>query len=839
MAAAAIALIATVYVFYVTVFEQIISQNQGYFYAVIFGFILLILFLLCNLFTKLIAISGGGQRSSYRRLVILIGLIVIAGLFLVTRMRYSTLLSPQEFPVYRGAVAMAEGMYSQSLDLVESACANPGQYLYSFILSIIFRFTGPGVKPFLWTNAFFIVLCGFLTYKIVTTFTNQMCGLFAAILCAFVPSQTFAVYSFTSEPMVAAIFLGAVLALISLYSYNKRVKEMDDYGDEGDRNLAGIIFTIVGALLIGLLLFVEPFMIIPVILLVVAAFFGRNDKALHILLAFAAGLVLFFLLCFVKSIHMNVDFGKVMKGEISAFDPMTDYNSGQVSEFGDVYHSFNVELSSTDRNITGNYVFITDGSGAGAYSEMSASWVVVLNQIMYMFVLMMSISCMILAVKEQKDYVVTISILIIGAFLMLFFQQNRDDQQFLFITVFIIASSTGIHYLYLDHHPELKVSINALDALEKTGRKEMAAATRSNLINAAQMTEADFVRRAKALIFVGNDEDLYMQIKNQEHEMSGKGYKRPERAALEESFDDYDEDFFLDKEDDAGAVSVTTVAPSGIRQTSGGDELYQPNAEMHEAANDAYNNSNIPAWKRPEKFGDDEMFDEDEPDIDKAHSEFDGRDALMASEGLTTGDPAPVVEKIKRNTKRLDIKPSKETAAPAKDSVSDSGSLLDEHEEELLKRAIADAEKISTPIAEEETIEPENVKSGRFKKEKIKKEKVKKEKTRKEKSTGQLQTVAASSGTAAGGRAVRRIKTVGSSSAQTVSIPADAAVKHPVNTSVPVSEEPAPSQPLPNPLPVPKKKAHKAMDYDQKPKAKNEDDWDFDYDTGADDDWDV
>ena len=109
MASAAIAILSTVYVFYITVFEQVIIQNQGFFYAVIFGFILLVLFLLCNLFTKLIAISGSEQRSSYRRLIIAIGLVIIAVVFLSSRMRYSTQLSPIDHYVYKGAVAMVEG----------------------------------------------------------------------------------------------------------------------------------------------------------------------------------------------------------------------------------------------------------------------------------------------------------------------------------------------------------------------------------------------------------------------------------------------------------------------------------------------------------------------------------------------------------------------------------------------------------------------------------------------------------------------------------------------------------------------------------------------------------
>ncbi len=785
MAAAAIALISTVYVFYITVFEQIINQNQGYFYAVIFGFILLVLFLICNLFTKLVAISVGEQRSSYRKLVITIALVVIASLFLVTRMRYSTLLSPVDCNVYKGAVAMLDGTYSQSHDIIDAAIANPGHYLYSLLLSLIFRFAEPGARPVLWVNAFFIVLSGFLTYKIVRTFTNQMCGLFAAALCALVPSQTFAVYSFSSEPMVAAIFLGAVLSLISLYSYNKRVKEKADAGLD-DTDVASLVFTIVGSILIGLLLFVEPFMIIPFALMVLVAYFTKKPKALMMLVSFAAGILIMVFLCYAKSVHMEVDFGRVITGQVSAFDPTTDFNSGIEAEFPDVFASFNSELSSTDKNITQNYMFISDSTGAGAYTEMSAAWVVILNQIMYMFVLMMTISCVILAVKEQKDYVITISMLIVSAVLMLLFQQNRDNQKFLFITVFIIASSTGIHYLYLDHHPELKVGINALDALEKTGRKEIAAATRSNLKNAAQMTEADFMKRAKALIFVGNDEELYHQIKMEEHEKASLvESRRPQRE--EGALDDYDEDFFLDKEDDSVLnVKVTAVAPSGIRQSVEAEaSAYEPNAEMHESASAAYENTSVPAWKRPEKFGDERMFDEDEIELDKAHSSFDGREALTASAGITTNEPAPEVEKIKRNSKKIAL--TKETANPRVPAPTE-----------------ADMPKPVARAARHEEVPAPDADNG-------------------SKSKSKKMVASAPRNTMAGGKAVRRIKTVGPAGSAAVSVTQQAPIP--------------PSAPLPNPLPTPAKKDHVPMDYDRK--VGSDDDWDYDYNvTGGDDDWD-
>ena len=809
MASAAIAILSTVYVFYITVFEQVISQNQGFFYAVIFGFILLVLFLLCNLFTKLIAISGSEQRSPYRRLIVVMGLIIIAVVFLSSRMRYSTQLSLVDHYVYRGAVAMVEGTYAQSHDVTDAAIANPGQYLYSFILSIVFRIVGPGSTPILWVNAFFIVLSGFLTYKIVKTFTNQMCGLFAALLCAIIPSQTFAVYSFSSEPVVAAVFLGAVLSLISLYSYNKRLKEMEDYGDDIGKDYASIIFTVVGSILLGLLIFVEPFMIIPFTLMVLVAYFTRKPKALAMLTSLAVGIVLMFLLCFVKSAHMGVDFGKVMTGEIAAFDPSTDYNSGEVSEFKDVFHKFNEELSSTDENIDNNFRFIYDNNNYGVYTELNISWVILLNQIMYMFVLMMTISCVILAVKEQKDYVITISMLILSSVLMLFFQQNRDDQKFLFISVFIIATATGLHYLYLDHHPELKVSTNALDALEKTGRKEIAAATRTNLRNAAQMTEADFVRRAKALIFVGNDEELYRQIKEEEHEdaLSLEG----RRVQKEADFDDYDEDFFLDSEDNSDLkVKVTAVAPSGIRQSVGEDsDAYEPNAAMHESANAAYSNTSVPAWKRPEKFGDEEMFDEDEIELDKAHSTFDGREALQTSAGITTSEPAPVVEKIKRPSKKVVVSktPKPEPDLPVDDKLPDFLNF-DNEKEDVLPEPVAEV------ISESES-------AGRGKK-------AKKEKARKEKAVKSFAAPAKS--TMSDGKAVRRIKTVGAGAAASKTVNAAAAKK---------VESIAPSQPIPNPLPTPKKKEHKPLDYDNKNKKADEDDWDYDYDTDDDDDWDV
>jgi hypothetical protein len=188
---------------------------------------------------------------------------------------------------------------------------------------------------------------------------------------------------------------------------------------------------------------------------------------------------------------------------------------------------------------------------------------------------------------------------------------------------------------------------------------------------------------------------------------------------------------------------------------------------MHESASAAYKNPSVPAWKAPEKFGDEEMFDEDDVELDKAHSTFEGRDALKANAGITTSEPEPEVQKIKRDGKT--VKKAKTTAPVATNTVS-------------------------------------------------------------------------------GGKAVRRIKNVGTGKVTTTQAAAPARPKPaPEAAPLPKTDKkkaaaPAPvrkGEPIPNPLPLPAKKAHKPMDYDEKIKKNADDDWDFDYDIDDNDDWDV
>lgn len=654
----ALALIFTVFVFYNTVLNQIISQNQGYFYALIFGLILLISFVICNLFTKLIAISDNYYDELTIRVAVIGILVVLSALFLLVRMRYSTSVSPNEFPCYKIATALINDTFVQSQDLVNDAMYNPGHFLYALILSLFINIFGEGSRLVLWINAVFIIGCAILIYNIVAKLSDRVCGIFAAALMLLMPSQTFSVYSVSPEPLITAICLGCILVFVYLFSIDSEsLDEIDD--EEGIINTATLrgmplIMTFVAAFLAGLMILVEPVMVIFVALLAITGFALKKTAAFNILISFVAGVVIFALLCFAKTGLTGLDIGETIAGEMSAFDACVNQTSGNEDDFSTVFDKFCSDISSSEESVSDNYYFIVKSSGENVYSDLNGSWIIILNQILFMFTLLMTLSCVVLSVKEKQENSSIIYSALVGSLAAMFFSQNRDKRGYLFVELLVIASSIGIHYLYLDHHPEEIVTLNPLDALEKTGRKEIAAATRSNLQAARSMEEEEFTKRAEALIFLDSDEDLYNEIKKEEHRklMTKDGHGN----VLDDTFDDYDDDFFLDSEDDSSEdVTVISVAPSGTTERKGKDaEAYEINANMHAAAK--LNKAKIPVWKVKNNSYDNEDFDDDDKESSKSNEPEDEPNVTKINRASRSA--------VKTEKEPKSIKPSKEPKSP-------------------------------------------------------------------------------------------------------------------------------------------------------------------------------
>lgn len=629
-----ITLIVSTYVLYETVFEQIISQSQGYFYAGVFGFILLLVFLLCNLFTKLIATSTTIQNSLAWRITAIVILGFICLIFIVTRMRYTSSLSGVESYVYRAALSISDGSLYQNKELVKDCLANSGNFSYAILISLIFQIFGESSNAFILTNVIIYALCTVLIYRITMLISDRLCGLVAALISIIIPAQTFNVYTYDSNPLfslIVLLFIDVIIHLFSVFDGSDKVKI--------------IIYTVFAGVLTGFLLHIEFVMIIFAVFLVLAAFITKREHSLNILIGIAAGLFVFALLSFVKSVITEEDYGTVIAESVASFDPTFDISEGATLTGDEIYSRFVEAIAIQDDNIESTYFFLYNSDGQAAFTELFKSWVLVENQLIYMFLLIMLISCSIIALKENFIEIIPFNLFFICSVLQLFFSQCRDLNRHYFISMLVVLTGISLHYLYLNHHPEQKTLISTLDAIEQTGRENTVKPVKQTVAT-KELTEEDFVKRARALVFIGNDEDLYKRIKNEEHKKAmASGNKR----AIENSFDDYDEDFFLDTGDeDIDHAKTETVTALNV---------------------------NLPVWKqKPEKFGEDNRFfdDEDEEDVyeDSAdvydEGEIEDNNDVISVSALTkdantssTNSPEPKVEKIKRSKKEAKKSQSK------------------------------------------------------------------------------------------------------------------------------------------------------------------------------------
>jgi len=623
---AILSIVLTVYVLYLTVFDQILSRNQGYFYAGFFGFILLLVFLLCNLVTKLIAISTSKQDTIAWKVVGIVVLVLICIIFVATRLSLSSNLSASDSSVYKGAITIMNGNYYQNDDLVRAALNNPAQYLYSLILSVVFKVFGEDSKTFIITNSIFYALCIVLIFNITLKLTDRMCGIFAALLSIFVPAQTFAAYCYDTNPIVSLLSLLClnlyISLLVSINGYNSQNEFAEGIDksnpveiDEEISRTKSIIYTVLCAIFTGFLIFIEPVMLVVVLLMVLTGFMLKKKYVINLLIAVGLSIIVFSLLTFVKSSHMQEDFGKVFTEEFGTFNFFHNNNDDSDLDLSTVYDQFSTCLSTQNENITDNYYFLYKSNGEVAYTELSSTWVVLENQIFFMFLLIMLLSCNFIAIKENMVNFTFINIMFIGTVLLMLFQQNRDTNKNIFMSVLIITCAISIHYLYLDHHPEQRIVLNTIEILEKSDSSNDISGRTRAVEEIPQMSEIDFERRARALVFIGNDDSLYNQIKLEEHRLA----MRQGRLRKNDALDDMDEEDFFDKEDD----EVVPAYKSKPVETIGDDNMY---------------------------------FDEEEAEAEQA--EYNSKEKMNTEIVFNDSpvDDMPKVEKITRNTTEIPVR---------------------------------------------------------------------------------------------------------------------------------------------------------------------------------------
>ncbi|HCM91290.1 MAG TPA: hypothetical protein DIS78_01805, partial [Lachnospiraceae bacterium] len=479
------------YIFFISVYNQIIVQSGGVFYVIIFGGILILAFVLLSLVTKLIEITGEIRDNTMWNCVEILLLCLLSYLFLIFRMAYKSTVPGEETVLYRAAALMKEGALAEKgMDMIEHLCIYPSQYLYSFVLSIFFRIGGVQSSVLVTLNAVTLILSAFLIDRVVRKIAGRACGIIAAMCTIFIPSQSFAVYSYSSE----VFFCTLLLLSIDLWLI---VMEVDDSDRKKQLILSGLF-----GLSLALLCFVEPLMllIVPVFIVGFVLRYKNDDKDPSMMAAVAAAafVLIFLLMTIIKAAALGTGFGDVVSGGLSRYKLSTNIETSEKYTAGDIFGKFHENLDNQNTNVRDNYHFLVNDEGE-SYTQTHNAWFSLGTQMSYMFVLVMSIACAFYMFRNKRGNAVPVFITLICGFIILFFRSTDEPSTFFMFELLIITACCGLNYMYMNHHPELFGQVRA-EGMPDAGRPEVDSALGGAL-------EWGAIARAKKLIFVKNEDE--------------------------------------------------------------------------------------------------------------------------------------------------------------------------------------------------------------------------------------------------------------------------------------------------------------------------------------------
>jgi 4-amino-4-deoxy-L-arabinose transferase-like glycosyltransferase len=147
---------------------------------------------------------------------------------------------------------------------------------YSFILSLLFRITGPSVMAGLYLNMAASLISVYLTYRIARALSGCLGGMIALLSAAFWPSQILNGTLLASDPVFTCMLLLSVWLFIYLYRYPVSL---------GNREGAIFLSSILG-LCIALAGAVRPMALIFLVAVVLSMIpfskrFNKNEKMLN------------------------------------------------------------------------------------------------------------------------------------------------------------------------------------------------------------------------------------------------------------------------------------------------------------------------------------------------------------------------------------------------------------------------------------------------------------------------------------------------------------------------------------------------------------------------------
>ena len=493
-----ITLITVVFILFSTLYDQIIAQNEGFFYMLIFGGILLLVFVLINLITKLIAISPQSMNSIGYTILELFLIVLIGVFFVISRLKYENTLSVEDSLFYRAAVFINDGTLSGSLDVVTKSLNNPVDYAYAVLLSVIFKISGVDPGTVIYVNIALIIMTALFAAHISHAAGGRACAVIAFFASLFIPSQAYAVYSYNSVPLFALV----VFITVDLYTQIFLYRDMKPW-----KRITLDCFLGVSA---AVMFITDPVTIIFIILLIIHFFIysDRNLKSLSVTLGVLIGV--FLILAALKAGSLGVPVSDVLSHCVSRFNVTENEETGEKYELSEVYESFQKEINNQNQNITENYYFLFKEDGTGI-SAIEASWLQLATNLIYMFSLVLSDSCVIYMFRSRNINAVVIMLMSMGMLFTAFFKAIADANGFYIFEILIIFACAGLSYMYENQHPEAFVEEDIWDTVEDHEEEE-------EVYELTEEEREEILRRARALIFIGEDDELYEEIKRDEEE---------------------------------------------------------------------------------------------------------------------------------------------------------------------------------------------------------------------------------------------------------------------------------------------------------------------------------
>lgn len=496
-----ISMLILAYITFITVYEQILTQNNGFFNVIIYGVVLILVFIFITLFVRILTFKNNSEVSPILSVLKVIGVIGLFALFVFLRLRYTSSVSPSESPLYNSARYIVNGQLDQAKNVFSHIIAYPADFVYAYFLSNIFSLAGLNEGVYIVVNISMLIVSALFVFLSVRLISTEACSVLALLIMLFMPNNGYLVYSYNSELFVSAAFS------VSLYLYLLLI-----YKRFRKPAFARVVALLCGVFS-GIAISSEPVILLGFITLTIWVFSAKRQNVFTSVIPLIISIIEVIISLILKSLMIGVSFFDTLKGYLLCFVPSVIRVNEAEFSFSSMFSTVTARLNNPNKFLDDNSYFLSNANG-GVVSSDQALWLNVLDQFIYLFVLILCVLCIVYIIRVTYDKILPLYSVMIALFFGQLLGGMNDVSYLYFITVLIIIGSTTSYYMYFNHHPNV-----ALMLTNEAIRQENMLVEESETSEEKEEDKEEndiYLRRARALIFIGEDEDLYRQIKLEE-----------------------------------------------------------------------------------------------------------------------------------------------------------------------------------------------------------------------------------------------------------------------------------------------------------------------------------